>query len=68
MALKKSKSYKQKVKSLLKDKPYSHKEADAVAGMGSYVKPEVTKEEAEKIKINAAYSKAVKEAAESMKN
>merc|ERR1711912_54801 len=67
-AHKRSKSYKQKVKSLLKDKPYSHEEADAVAGMGSYVKPEVTKEEAEKIKINAAYSKAVKEAAESMKN
>merc|ERR1712179_421277 len=67
-AHKRGKSYKQKVKSLLKDKPYSHEEADAVGGMGSYVKPEVTKEEAEKIKINAAHSKAVKEAAESMKN
>merc|ERR1711884_781105 len=58
------KSYKQKVKSLAKDKPYSHKEADSVAGMGSYIKKDhqVTAEEAEKIKINSAVQKAIDEA------
>merc|ERR1712026_159297 len=40
------KSYKQKVKSLKKDKPYSHEEAAMAAGAGSYIKPVVTAQEA----------------------
>merc|ERR1711881_336971 len=53
------KSHKQKVKSMKKDKPYSHKEAAQVAGQGSYVKPEVTAEEAQKIQYNAAFTKTL---------
>ena len=56
------KSHKQRVKSLAKDKPFSHAEADAAAGMGSYVTPLVTKEEAEKIKINSAFTKTLQAA------
>merc|ERR1712226_1583743 len=56
------KSHKQKVKSLSKDKPYSHKEAALVAGQGSYVKPEVTADEARAISLNAAYTKTLNDA------
>merc|ERR1712141_146272 len=63
------KSHKQKVKSLAKDKPYSHEEAEKVAGMGSYVKPEVSKEQAQQIQVNSAFTKSIEEAvmAEAMK-
>lgn len=43
---KRSKLHKQRVKEL-KDIPYSHKEADNAAGMGSYILPSSTKMETE---------------------
>ena len=47
------KSHKQKVKSLKKDKPYTHEEAERVAGRGSYVKPVVTEQEKALIQANS---------------
>merc|ERR1712168_187719 len=36
------KSHKQKVKQLIKEKPFTHKEAEMASGKGSYFKPVVT--------------------------
>ena len=46
------KSHKQKVKSLKKDKPFTHEEAERAAGKGSYVKPVVSESEKQFIEKN----------------
>merc|ERR1712060_302668 len=43
---------KQHVKKMKKDKPFSHEEMYAASGHGSYIKPEVTKEEKDLIEKN----------------
>ena len=46
------KSHKQKLKSLKKDKPFTHEEAEAASGKGSYYKPVVSEAEKKLVEKN----------------